>query len=338
MAKKIIFSGIQPSGNLHIGNYLGSVRNWVNTQNEAEKCFFCVVDLHAITVPQDPKILASKTREIAAIYLAAGIDAKRNSMFVQSHVSAHSELAWIMNCVARIGWMNRMTQFKDKSAGKKAENLSLGLYAYPSLMAADILLYNTTHVPVGDDQKQHVELTRDIAQKFNHDFGRETFIIPEPVITKVGARIMSLKDASKKMSKSDANMSASIFLRDSDDEIAAKIKKATTDKDLLPSEEAGLEGRIEAKNLLNIYASFTHKNMKDVVSHFAGRGFGELKKELTEVVIEKVSIIRGKVNRYMSDVSEIDKIFARGAEEARVVAEKKLAEVYDAVGFLRFKK
>jgi tryptophanyl-tRNA synthetase len=339
-ASRIIFSGIQPSGNLHIGNYLGSVRNWVNIQNEVKKCFFCVVDLHAITVWQDPQMLADKTREIAAIYLASGIDSKTSTLFVQSHVSEHAQLAWILNCVARVGWMNRMTQFKDK-AGKNAEQVSLGLYAYPALMAADILLYNTTHVPVGEDQKQHVELARDIAQKFNHDFGSNTdvyhdfFQIPEPVIATEGARIMSLKDGTKKMSKSDDNANASIFLRDSDDEIAAKFKRATTDSEAIINDVNNLNARPEVRNLINIHAAFLNQKIEDSLAHFVGKQFSEVKRELTEVVISKLAPIREKINYYMNDKAELDKILRAGAVAAKEVAAAKLEEVYKIVGFLK---
>ncbi len=333
MAKGRILSGIQPTGNLHLGNYLGAIRNWVGMQKDYE-CFFCIVDLHAITADFiNPADLTRATREVAAGYIASGIDPAHPALFVQSHVPAHAELAWVLNCVARLGWLNRMTQFKDK-AGKNRENASAGLYVYPNLMAADILVYKATHVPVGEDQKQHIELARDIAQKFNHDYGTELFVQPEPVIQGPGTRVMSLRDGAKKMSKSDPSDFSRINMIDSADAIAQKLKKATTDPNALPESVEGLEGRPEAGNLLNIYAALTDRKLPEVVAETAGWGWGQFKTRLTETAVGVLGPINAEMARLMADPAELDRILAKGAEKARGVANPVLAEVYKTVGFL----
>jgi len=327
-----ILSGIQPTGNLHLGNYLGAIRNWVALQKDYE-CLFCIVDLHAITVWQDPKELLRSTREVAAGMIAAGIDPVANALFVQSHVPAHAQLAWVFNCVARLGWLNRMTQFKDK-AGKNRENASAGLYVYPNLMAADILVYKATHVPVGEDQKQHLELARDIAQKFNNDYGVALFPQPEPVIRGPGTRVMSLRDGTKKMSKSDPSDFSRLNMTDTADMIGQKIRKATTDPNPLPDTVAGLEGRAEAENLLNIYAALTDRTLEDVVAETMGWTFSQFKARLTDVATGVLGPINAEMARLMADPAEIDRILAKGAEKARSIADPVLAEVYAAVGFL----
>ncbi|MGH6949077.1 MAG: tryptophan--tRNA ligase [Kiloniellales bacterium] len=338
-----IFSGVQPTGNLHLGNYLGAIRNFVALQKDYD-CIFCVVDLHAITLWQDPKELKAQTREVAAAYLAAGIDPKRSIIFNQSQVPAHAELAWIFNCVARVGWMNRMTQFKDK-AGKHRENASVGLYVYPNLMAADILTYKATHVPVGEDQKQHLELARDIAIKFNHDFGVELFPVIEPLILGPAARIMSLKDGTKKMSKSDPAEMSRINMTDEADAIARKIKRATTDPDVLPgpdvlepdgrlSEEARRK-RPEAFNLLGIYAALAEKTLKDVLEEFAGSQFSHFKAVLTDLAVATLGPIGSEMKRLTEDHSAVDQVLSEGAERANAIARPILREVHDVVGFLR---
>jgi tryptophanyl-tRNA synthetase len=328
-----IFSGIKPSGNLHLGNYLGAIRNWVNMQREYD-CLFCIVDLHAITVWQDPKELTRNTREVAAGMIASGIDPAANILFAQSHVAAHAELAWVFNCVARLGWLNRMTQFKDK-ASKNREAASSGLYVYPNLMAADILVYKATHVPVGDDQKQHVELARDIAAKFNNDYGVDLFPLPEPVIQGTAARVMSLRDGAKKMSKSDNASDASlIYLTDTADEIAQKIRKATTDANPLPDTVAGLEGRLEAENLVNIMAALSDRTAEQVIAEVAGWQFSQFKTRLTEVAVATLGPITAEMNRLMADPAEIDRALKTGAEKARALAAPTLREAYNAVGFL----
>ncbi|MDX2221469.1 MAG: tryptophan--tRNA ligase [Rhodospirillaceae bacterium] len=327
-----ILSGIQPTGNLHLGNYLGAIRTWVALQKDYE-CLFCIVDMHAITVWQDPKELIRTTREVAAGMIAAGIDPAANALFVQSHVPAHAQLAWVFNCVARIGWLNRMTQFKDK-AGKNREAASVGLYVYPNLMAADILAYQATHVPVGEDQKQHLELARDIAQKFNQDFGRALFPLPEPVIRGPGTRVMSLRDGTKKMSKSDPSDYARINMTDSADAIAQKFRKATTDPNLLPESVAGLDGRPEAANLVNIYAALTDRSPEQVIAEVAGWQFGPFKTRLTEVAVAVLGPINAEMNRLMADPAELDRILARGAAKANAIAAPVLRAVYAAVGFL----
>ncbi len=327
-----ILSGIKPTGDLHLGNYLGALRNWVAMQKGYE-CLFCVVDLHAITVWQEPKELLRATREVAAGMIASGVDPASSTLFVQSHVPAHAQLAWVFNCVARLGWLNRMTQFKDK-AGKNREAASAGLYVYPNLMAADILVYKATHVPVGEDQKQHVELTRDIAQKFNNDFGVNVFPLPEPVIEGAGMRIMSLRDGSRKMSKSEPSEFACIYLTDTADGISQKIKRATTDPNPLPDSVAGLEGRAEAANLLNIYAALTDCTLEQAVAEHAGSQFSQFKVRLTDTAVAVLGPINAEMKRLMDDPAEIDLILKRGADKATAIAAPVLAEVYKAVGFL----
>ena len=337
-----VFSGIQPSGDLHLGNYLGAIRRFVPLQ-ETHETIYCVVDMHAITVWQDPDELRHTTRTLAAAYVAAGIDPKKSIIFNQSRVHQHAELAWIFNCVARVGWMYRMTQFKDK-AGKNSENVSLGLLAYPSLMAADILLYKATHVPVGDDQKQHLELTRDIAQKFNNDFGpsikeqgldADYFPLTEPVITGPATRVMSLKDASRKMSKSDTSAQASVLLMDDADAIARKIKRATTDPEPLPSEEKGLEGRAEADNLVGIYAALAGTSKAEVLKQFGGQGWGVFKPALAELAVNELAPVAAEIRRMLADPAYIDGFMADGAARASIMAEATMTEVRRIVGFLR---
>jgi tryptophanyl-tRNA synthetase len=329
---KRIFSGIQPTGNLHLGNYLGAIRNWVRLQNDYE-CLFCVVDMHAITVWQDPKVLREATRETAAAVLAAGVDPSRNILFVQSAVPGHAQLAWIFNCVARLGWLARMTQFKEK-AGKHRENASVGLYAYPNLMAADILLYKATHVPVGEDQKQHLELTRDIAQKFNNDFGVSLFPIVEPLILGPATRVMSLRDGSKKMSKSDPSDYSRINLTDSADEIALKIRRAKTDLELLPHSPEGFAGRPEAANLLSMYAALADLAVEDVCVRYGGRQFSEFKQEFVDLAVATLAPVTAEVARLRQDPGHVDDVLRTGAVRARQLADPVLDEVYTAVGFL----
>jgi tryptophanyl-tRNA synthetase len=328
-----IFSGIQPTGNLHLGNYLGAIRNWVRLQNEYD-CIFCMVDMHAITVWQDPKELVANTREVAAAVLAAGVDPKASIMFVQSQVPGHAQLAWIFNCVARLGWLNRMTQFKDK-AGKNRENASVGLFAYPNLMAADILLYKATHVPVGEDQKQHLELSRDIAQKFNNDFAVELFPIVEPLIFGPATRVMSLRDGTKKMSKSDPSDKSRINMIDDADTIALKIRKSKTDPDLMPETPEGFEGRPEAANLMGIYAALADMETEDVCARFGGWQFSKFKGELADLAVEKLAPVGEECLRLQKDPGYVDKVLREGAARASAIAEPILREIYDAVGFLR---
>jgi tryptophanyl-tRNA synthetase len=328
-----VFSGIQPSGNLTLGNYLGALKRWVGMQ-DVYPTLYCVVDLHAITVWQDPAALGRATREVAAAFLAIGLDPSRSILFNQSQVSGHAELAWVFNCVARIGWMYRMIQFKDK-AGKNTENSSLGLLAYPSLMAADILLYHATHVPVGEDQKQHVELTRDIAAKFNHDFGADFFPLPEPVIEGAATRVMSLRDGTRKMSKSDASDMSRINLTDDADAIANKIRKARTDPDPLPETVAALEDRPEARNLVNIYAALGGTTPEAVVAEFAGQPFAAFKPALAALAVEHLAPITSRMAGYMADPAEIDRILGEGAERAAAIAEPILARTYEIVGLVR---
>ncbi|MCW0235539.1 MAG: tryptophan--tRNA ligase [Ferrovibrio sp.] len=329
-----IFSGIQPTGNLHLGNYLGAVRNWVALQKEYE-CIFCMVDMHAITASLlDPDELRHSTRELAAAMIASGIDPEKNILFNQSQNPDHATLAWVFNCVARMGWMNRMTQFKEK-AGKDRENASLGLYAYPALMAADILVYKATHVPVGEDQKQHLELTRDIAQKFNHDYGKEFFPLTEPLIFGTATRVMSLRDGAKKMSKSDASDQSRINLTDTADAIADKIKRAKTDPELLPEAVEGLEGRPEAQNLMGIYAALSDQTLEQAVAATAGKGFGDFKKMLTETAVAVLGPITAEMRRLTADPGYVDGILRKGGEKARALSAPIIAEVYDTVGFLR---
>jgi tryptophanyl-tRNA synthetase len=341
--KERVFSGMQPTGSLHLGNYLGAMLQWIKLQTTHE-CIYCVVDLHAITVWQNPDELKTAIRAATAAYMASGLDPKRSILFAQSEVSAHAELAWIFNCVARLGWLNRMTQFKEK-AGKDRENASVGLYVYPDLMAADILAYKATHVPVGDDQKQHLELARDIAQKFNNDFKQwieragyadgTFFPLPEPVIMGPATRVMSLRDGSKKMSKSDPSDLSRINLSDDADAIAKKIQKAKTDTEPLPSETKGLEGRPEAENLIGIYAALAGVSKPDVLKDFGGSQFSVFKKALAELCVEKLAPVTAEAKRLLSDVAEIDRVLANGAERARAIARPILAEVKDIVGFVR---
>jgi len=328
-----IFSGVQPTGNLHLGNYLGAIRNWVRFQNEYE-CLFCVVDLHAVTVWQDPEELKASTRAVAAAMLAAGIDAKRHIIFNQSQVPGHAELAWLFNCVARLGWLNRMTQFKEK-AGKNKENASVGLYAYPNLMAADILLYKGTHVPVGEDQKQHLELARDIAQKFNNDFGVDFFPVVEPLIFGAAARVMSLRDGSSKMSKSDPSDLSRINMTDDADAIAKKIRKAKTDPDDLPAAPDQFDGRPEAANLMEIYAALADIDIAEVCNKFGGQQFSAFKQELADLAVETLAPMQDELRRLMGDETHVDTVIADGVQRARAIAEPVLAEVHDIVGFLR---
>ena len=332
--KKRVFSGIQPSGGLTLGNYLGAVKRFVEMQNEDFETIYCLVDLHAITTWQDPQKLKHNTRELAAFFIASGIDPNKSILFNQSGVSEHAELGWVFSCVARIGWLNRMTQFKDK-AGKNAENASLGLFAYPALMAADILVYHATHVPVGDDQKQHLELTRDIAAKFNHDFGVNFFPIIEPVIGGPAARVMSLRDGSKKMSKSDPSDLSRINMGDDADTIAFKFRKARTDPDALPSEELGLENRPEAKNLVSIYAALGDQSISEVLSDVGGKQFSEFKPMLAELAVEKLSDISDGMMRLMHDTSELDRVLSKGNEKARAISAPVLKKTYEIVGILR---
>lgn len=337
-----VFSGIQPSGDLHLGNYLGAIRRFVPLQDQYD-CIYCVVDMHAITVWQEPDDLRRATREVAAAYIAAGIDPKKAIVFNQSQVMQHAELAWVFNCIARIGWMYRMTQFKDK-AGKNSENVSLGLLAYPSLMAADILLYKATHVPVGDDQKQHLELTRDIAQKFNNDYGAsitaqglapEFFPTTEPMIAGPATRIMSLRDGTKKMSKSDPSDQSRISLLDDADGIAKKIKRATTDPEPLPSEVDGLKGRAEADNLVGIYAALSDKTKAEVLKEFGGLGWGVFKPALADLAVATLGPVSREMKRLVNDPSTIDGILRDGADRARVLAESTMKDVRNIVGFIR---
>ena len=327
-----ILSGVQPSGDLHLGNYLGAIKNFVSLQKDYE-CFFCVVDLHAITVWQEPKVLASKTREVTAAFIASGIDPNKNNIFVQSQVPQHAQLAWLFNCVARMGWLNRMTQFKDK-AGKNSENVSVGLFSYPTLMAADILIYLATHVPVGDDQKQHLELTRDIAQKFNNDFKVDLFPIPEPLIFGEATRVMSLRDGSKKMSKSDPSDYSRIMLTDTAENIIQKIKKAKTDPQPLPQNIDGLSSRPEAENLISIFASLQDVSIEKVISEYSGKEFSIFKKDLADLAVSKLEPITVEMNKLMNDISYIDSILSIGKEKAKQVAEPVLAKTKEIIGFL----
>jgi tryptophanyl-tRNA synthetase len=330
-----VLSGMQPTGRLHLGNYLGALKNWVALQDNGDlDCFYCVVDMHAITMPHDPRALPDAVRAAAAAYIAAGVDPDKSTIFAQSAVPAHAELAWIFNCVARLGWLERMTQFKDK-AGKDSERASVGLFTYPVLQAADILVYKATHVPVGEDQKQHLELCRDIAARFNRDYGDGEAIFPltDPVIQGPGARIMSLRDGSAKMSKSDVSDNSRINLEDDADAIARKIKKAKTDPEPLPSEETGLETRPEASNLVGIYAALTGKTKADVLAEFGGQGFGAFKPALADVAVEYLAPISDEFRRLISDKAEIDRILSKGAERARAVADPVVSETKRIVGF-----
>ncbi len=328
-----VFSGVQPTGNLHLGNYLGAIRKFVALQHDKE-CIFCVVDMHAITQWQEPKELRAQTLEIAAAYVAAGIDPEKATIFHQSAVSGHAALAWIFNCVARMGWLNRMTQFKDK-AGKDKERASVGLFVYPNLMAADILLYKATHVPVGEDQKQHLELTRDIAVRFNNEFDAGGFFpLPEPLIKGAGARVMSLRDGSSKMSKSDPSDLSRINLTDDADTIAKKIKKARTDPEPLPDTMEGLEGRLEAENLIGIFAALSGRTSEDVLAEYAGQGFGVFKPALAELAVDKLAPVTSEMRRLQADPAFLETILKKGADRADAIATPILEDVKSVVGFL----
>ncbi|WP_375257368.1 tryptophan--tRNA ligase [Citreimonas sp.] len=330
-----VFSGIQPSGELTLGNYLGAMKRFVDMQEDGGyQTIYCMVDLHAITVWQDPAKLTRATRELCAGFIAAGIDPEKSILFNQSQVPEHAQLAWIFNCVARMGWMKRMTQFKDK-AGKNAENASLGLFGYPALMAADILVYHATHVPVGEDQKQHLELTRDIAAKFNHDYGVDFFPLTEPVIEGAATRVMSLRDGSKKMSKSDPSDMSRINMTDDADAIASKIRKARTDPEPLPSEAKGLDDRPEARNLVNIYAALADQSVDQVMSEFGGQPFSAFKPALADLAVAKLSPISSEMARLMEDPAQIDAILHRGSDRAREIAAPVLRQTYDIVGMVR---
>src|SRR6056297_742670 len=328
-----VFSGIQPSGNLHLGNYLGALKRFADAQNQGVQTLYCMVDLHAITVWQEPADLRHATRELAAGFIASGLDPARSILFNQSQVAEHTQLAWVFNCVARMGWMQRMTQFKDK-AGKNAQNASLGLFAYPALMAADILAYHATHVPVGEDQKQHLELTRNIAIKFNTDFAVDFFPIPEPVIEGAGTRVMSLRDGEKKMSKSDVSDMSRINLTDDADTIAKKIRKAKTDSAPLPSEVAGLEDRPEARNLVNIYAALADMSVDAVMAEAGGQAFSEFKPALADLAVARLAPISEEMQRLMQDMGEIDRILAEGADRARSIAAPIIADTYEIMGMV----
>ena len=333
MGKKI-FSGVQPTGNLHLGNYIGAIKNFVSLQNDPNNyCIYCVVDLHAITVKQNPNELKKNIRETAAAFIASGLDYKKSIIFNQSLVSAHAEGSWILSCVARMGWLNRMTQFKEK-AGKDKEKASVGLYIYPILMAADILLYDATHVPVGEDQKQHLELSRDIANKFNLDFNSPDFLVPpEPLIQKKFARIMSLKDGMKKMSKSDPSELSRINLNDSSDQILNKIKKAKTDAEPLPDDESKLANRPEAENLLGIYSSLCDQTLSKTINEFAGKNFSDFKEKLANLVVDKISPISSEINKLLKDENFIDKVLTDGAGKASQIASEKIKNIKKIIGF-----
>ena len=333
MSKKI-FSGVQPTGNLHLGNYLGAIKNFVKLNNDDENdCVFCVVDLHAITIKQDPKELRNNIRETVATFIACGINPEKSIIFNQSTVPAHSEATWLLSCVARMGWLNRMTQFKEK-AGKDKEKASIGLYSYPILMAADILLYDSTHVPVGEDQKQHLELCRDIAQKFNNDYGVDDFLkVPEPLIQKEFSRIMSLKDGTKKMSKSELSDLSRINLTDDKDLIINKIKKAKTDPLPLPSSFNELNERPEAKNLLGIYSSITNSTIDKTVNEFNGKNFSEFKDKLSQVLVEKINPISEEIKKLINDKGLLDKILLDGHKKAKEIASIKVKKMKEIVGF-----
>jgi tryptophanyl-tRNA synthetase len=339
---ELVFSGVQPTGNLHLGNYLGALKRFVAMQ-ATHPCLYCVVDLHAMTMPHDPEQLRQNTRDVTAAFLACGIDAKKNAVFNQSRVSEHAELAWALDCVARLGWLNRMTQFKEK-AGKDRENASVGLYNYPVLMAADILVYRATHVPVGDDQKQHLELARDIAQKFNNDFaasiaahghGDAFFPLPEPLIQGPATRVMSLRDGTKKMSKSDPSEYAHIALTDDSDTIVQKIRKAKTDAEPLPSETAGLAGRPEADNLVGIFAALGDETKSDVLGRFAGSQFSAFKNALADLTVAKLGPIRAEIMRLKGEPAYVDSVLAEGAEKARAIARPNMDAVKDVLGLVR---
>ena len=330
MSNKIIFSGVQPTGEIHIGNYLGAISQFVSNQDKY-KSIFSIVDLHAITIPQNPRELLNRTRQVLAIFLASGIDPTKNIIFNQSQVPEHTQLAWILNCTARVGWLNRMTQFKDK-AGKNKENASIGLYTYPILMAADILLYSTSHVPVGDDQKQHLELARDIAHKFNTDYDTDIFRLPEPLMNKSSTRIMSLRDGTKKMSKSDISEYSRILMTDSNDEISIKIKKAKTDPMNMPSSSEEASNRPEIDNLLNIYCACSGKSKDIIISDFSGKEISNFKNDLTKVIISVVEPIAIKTKEFLNDPDYLDNILKKGSESARKIAKSKIEDLYKIIG------
>ena len=332
--EKKIFSGVQPTGNLHLGNYLGAIKNFVELNNNKQnECIFCVVDLHAITVKQDPKVLKKNIQETVATFIASGIDPTKSIIFNQSGVSAHSEAAWILSCIARTGWLSRMTQFKEK-AGKDKEKASVGLYSYPVLMAADILLYDATHVPVGDDQKQHLELCRDIAQKFNNDYGVEDFFkVPEPLIQKEFSRIMSLKDGTKKMSKSELSDLSRINLTDDKDQIINKIKKAKTDPMPMPLNQEELEKRPEAKNLIGIYASLANLTLEKSINEFSGKNFSEFKEKLSQVLVDKIQPISKEIKKLLLEKNYLDKILLNGCLKADKIASNKMKKIHEIMGF-----
>jgi len=336
MSKNRIFSGVQPTGSLHLGNYLGAIRNWARLQDEFE-AIYCVVDLHAVTAPHDPKELSRATREVTAGLIASGIDPARSIIFNQSMVPEHAELSWLFNCVARLGWLNRMTQFKEK-AGKNREQASVGLYAYPVLMAADILAYKATHVPVGEDQKQHLELTRDIAQSFNSTYGVDFFPLPEPQIFGSATRVMSLRDGTKKMSKSDESDYSRINMTDGADEIAQKIRKARTDPDPLPESTEGLAERPEALNLVSIYAALEDIELDQVIQEYQGQGFSTFKKALADLAVVRLGPVGNEMKRLTAESAEIDKVLADGAERAVQLSGPIVAEVREIMGFLNPKK
>jgi len=329
--KKLVFSGVQPTGNLHLGNYLGALKNFVTLQEKIE-CIYCVVDLHAITTLQDPKELRNNTLETTAGFLATGLDSKKSIIFNQSSVSGHAELAWILNCVSRIGWLNRMTQFKDK-AGKDKEKASVGLYIYPNLMAADILLYKATHVPVGADQKQHLELCRDVAQKFNNDFKKNIFPLPEPLIQNNISRVMNLRDGTKKMSKSDESEYSRIDLKDSADDIVKKIKKAKSDSSSIPDNLKDLEKKPEAFNLINIYSDLANNSLEHSLNELKGKEYSYLKNKLSEILVEVICPVGKKIRELLDDKSYLEKVLKEGTEKARILAEYNLKEIRNAVGF-----
>ena len=331
--KKLVFSGVQPTGNLHLGNYLGALKNFVSLQKEM-KCIYCVVDLHAITVFQKPKELESNVFETLATFLATGLDPEKSIIFNQSSVSGHAELAWILNCVSRVGWLNRMTQFKDK-AGSDKEKASVGLYIYPNLMAADILLYKATHVPVGSDQKQHLELSRDIAQKFNNDYNcKDFFPLPEPLIPKNVSRIMSLRDGNKKMSKSEESDYSRINLKDSADEINKKIKKAKSDSDQIPDNLKALEKKPEALNLINIYSEISKNNLEKVLNEMSGKEYSYLKAKLSELLISEIIPVGREIVKFLEDKAQLERILKKGREKANIIAEENLKNVREKVGLI----
>ena len=335
MHKKRVFSGVQPTGNLHLGNYLGAIKNFVDLQNKFE-CIYCIVDLHAITNRQDPKELKSNILETVASFVASGLDPEKNIIFNQASVSAHSELSWVFNCVARIGWLNRMTQFKEK-AGANKENASVGLMVYPNLMAADILIYKATHVPVGEDQKQHLELTRDIAKKFNNDFKCDDYFpVVEPLISKKFSRVMSLRDGKKKMSNSDDSDQSRINLKDTKDLIDQKIKKAKTDNDPIPSDVNGLKNRFEATNLISIYASINEIELEKVLKEFGGKNFSTFKSKLSESIIERICPIGEEMQKLLKDKGYLEKILKQGTKRADLIAKNNLKEIYDIIGLTKF--